>query len=114
MGMMVPLPVQRAMAKALGDETHVTAQAELYRARRKKLSSALIANGFKVEGSEAGLYIWCTRGESDWESVAWFADRGIIVTPGNFYGDAGKMHIRIALTATDANIDEAVSRIGAN
>jgi succinyldiaminopimelate transaminase len=114
MGMMVPLPVQRAMAKALGDETHVTAQAELYRARRKKLSSALIANGFKVEGSEAGLYIWCTRGESDWESVAWFAERGIIVTPGNFYGDAGKMHIRIALTATDANIDEAVSRIGAN
>jgi succinyldiaminopimelate transaminase len=113
MGMMVPLPVQRATAVALSDEKHVAAQAQLYQARRKRLATALIENSFKIEHSEAGLYIWCTRGESDWQSVAWFADRGIIVTPGNFYGEAGKKHIRIALTATDAQIDEAAARIGA-
>ena len=112
MGMMVPLPVQRAMSIALSDEKHVIAQGELYRNRRARLSMALIENGFKIENSESGLYIWCTRGEEDWQSVAWFAERGIIVTPGNFYGQAGNRHIRIALTATDAKIDEAAARIG--
>lgn len=114
MGMMVPLPVQRAMAIALSDEKHVSVQADLYKRRRERLASALLRSGFKVEHSEAGLYIWCTRDESDWQSVSWFADRGIIVTPGNFYGEAGNKHIRIALTATDAKIEEALLRIGAS
>jgi len=59
------------------------------------------------------LYIWCTRSEDDWETVAWFADRGIIVTPGRFYGDDGASHIRIALTATDDQIKDAAQRIRA-
>lgn len=111
MGMMVPQPIQMSMVAALSDETHVEIQAELYRVRRKKLASALTKNGFVIEHSHAGLYIWCTRNEKDWESVAWFADRGILVTPGNFYGEAGSRHIRIALTATDTQIDEVVARL---
>jgi aspartate/methionine/tyrosine aminotransferase len=43
--------------------------------------------------------------------VEWFAERGIIVTPGNFYGQDGARHIRIALTASDEGIDEAIARI---
>ena len=111
MGMMVPLPVQRAMAVALEDEKHVEIQAERYRRRRRILLEALNEIGYRAEHSEAGLYIWCTNGSSDWESVSWFADRGVIVTPGSFYGDAGKSHIRIALTAHDEQIDEVASRI---
>lgn len=111
MGMMVPLPVQRAMVVALEDENHVELQAERYRRRRRILMSALDEIGYRIEHSEAGLYIWCTNGGSDWESVSWFADRGVIVTPGSFYGDAGKNHIRIALTATDEQIEDAATRI---
>lgn len=111
-GMMVPLPVQRAMTVALKDEEHVLAQAERYRARRKKLAGALAQAGFSIEGSAAGLYIWCTRGERDWDSVDWFARRGIIATPGSFYGAAGAEFVRIALTATDAQIAEASARLG--
>ncbi len=111
MGMMVPLPVQRAMAVALNDEKHVAEQAERYRQRRRKLSDALRDIGFRTDYSEAGLYIWCTNGTSDWDCVSWFADRGVIVTPGSFYGDSGKEHIRIALTAKDDDIEEVASRI---
>ena len=111
MGMMVPLPVQRAMSVALSDEKHVEIQAERYRARRKKLVTALTEIGYRIDFSEAGLYIWCTNGSKDWDCVAWFADRGIIVTPGSFYGEFGREHIRIALTATDQNIEEVVARI---
>lgn len=110
-GMMVPLPVQRAMTAALKDETHVQAQAARYAERRKSLVPALSAAGFKVEFSDAGLYIWCTRGESDWDSVSWLADLGIIATPGHFYGPEGAKHIRIALTATDEQIADAAARI---
>jgi len=112
-GMMVPLPIQRAMTIALSDETHVAEQRARYNARRAKLAPALISAGFKVEFSNAGLYIWCTRNESDWDSVSWLANLGILATPGNFYGELGKSHIRIAMTASDLQIAEAAARITA-
>ena len=111
-GMMVPLPVQRAMVAALADKVHVEIQRDIYNARKAKVRSAIEKHGFKVDHSEAGLYLWATRNERDWDSVAWFANQGILVTPGHFYGELGANHVRIAMTATDAQIDELVRRIG--
>ena len=110
-GMMVPLPVQKAMVAALGDNQHVAEQRNRYNARKAKVRAAIEKHGFQIDHSEAGLYLWATRNESDWESVAWFAERGILVTPGNFYGVKGAQHIRIAMTATDAQINELVKRL---
>jgi len=110
-GMLLPLPIQRAMTAALGDEKHVAIQAKRYAARREVLSSALIAAGFQIDFSSAGLYIWCTRNEDSWTSVSWLADLGILATPGIFYGEAGAKHIRIAMTATDDQISQAAARI---
>jgi len=110
-GMMVPLPVQIAMVAALSDESHVAEQRARYNARRATLAPALTAAGFSIENSEAGLYIWATRNENCWDSVSWLADLGIIATPGVFYGDLGSSHIRIAMTATDAQIADAAARI---
>jgi len=111
MGMMLALPIQNSMAIALSDHSHVEMQAGKYQTRRVVLAKALIEAGFKIEFSEAGLYIWCSRDESDWQSVAWFADLGILVTPGSFYGVKGDRFVRIALTASDENISSAASRI---
>lgn len=115
-GLMLPAPVQEAMTAALDDDAHVAEQRERYLARRGTLLPALEAAGFRVEGSEAGLYLWVTRDEDSggtdaWESVAWFAERGILVGPGNFYGDDSPNHVRVALTASDADIAEAASRL---
>ena len=112
-GMITPLPVQRAMTVALSDEQHVHEQAVRYSARRNALRRALESAGFRIEWSEAGLYIWCTRDESDWDSVKWFSEIGILVTPGNFYGEKADSHIRIALTSPDDQIAEAGQRIRA-
>jgi aspartate/methionine/tyrosine aminotransferase len=109
--MMVPLPVQHAMIAALSDEKHVAEQRGRYNARRATLAPALTAAGFTIEHSEAGLYIWATRNENCWDSVSWLAERGVIATPGIFYGEGGASHIRIAMTATDAQIAEAAERI---
>lgn len=112
-GMMVPLPIQMAMVAALSDETHVSEQRARYNARRATLAPALQEAGFNIEASEAGLYIWCTRSEDAWQSVDWLAKLGILATPGNFYGPKGASHIRIAMTATDAQIADAAARIRA-
>jgi succinyldiaminopimelate transaminase len=110
-GMIVPAPVQAAMVAALDDDQHVEAQRGRYLARRGVLRPALEAAGFTVEHSEAGLYLWATRGEDCWQTVSWLADRGILVGPGTFYGPTGGRHVRIALTATDERIAAAVVRL---
>ena len=111
MGMMVPAPVQAAAAAAFADDEHVVMQRDRYSTRRTALLTALVDAGFQVDHSEAGLYLWCTRGEPCWETTTWLAERGILVAPGDFYGKAGKNHIRVALTATDAKIATAVARL---
>lgn len=110
-GMMVPLPIQNAMVAALSDEIHVNEQRARYNARRAVLTPALVAAGFKIEESAAGLYIWCTRSEDCWKSVEWLAKLGIVATPGSFYGELGATYIRIAMTATDSQIKDAAARI---
>jgi succinyldiaminopimelate transaminase len=110
-GMMVALPVQKAMVAALSDDRHVAEQRARYNARRATLIPALTAAGFSIDHSEAGLYIWASRAEDCWDSVAWLAEIGIIATPGIFYGELGSRHIRIAMTATDAQISDAARRI---
>ena len=110
-GMIVPEPVQAAMVAALGDETHVAAQRELYAALRDLLRTALTKAGFEISHSEAGLYLWSTRGEDCWRTVDWLAERGILAAPGTFYGPAAAQHVRVALTATDERVATAVARL---
>jgi succinyldiaminopimelate transaminase len=110
-GLMLPAPVQQAMVVGLGDHEHVVAQKAVYRSRRDRLRSALEDAGFRIDGSEAGLYLWASRDEDCWTSVDALADLGILVAPGEFYGAAGSRHVRIALTATDERIDAAVGRL---
>lgn len=111
LGLIVPAPVQAAMVAALDDDAHVDAQFAVYRARRDILVKAVTAAGFRIDYSEAGLYLWVTRDEPAFDTVNWFADRGILVAPGIFYGEAGAHHVRIALTATDERIAEAARRL---
>ncbi len=108
-GLIVPLPVQQAMIAALSDNNHAFEQAERYEKRRIKLITALSNAGFTIEHSQAGLYIWCSKNEDCYKTVDWFANLGVLVTPGSFYGS--EKFIRIALTATDESIDLVVERI---
>ncbi|HEX7660174.1 MAG TPA: succinyldiaminopimelate transaminase [Pseudonocardiaceae bacterium] len=110
-GLIVPRPVQEAMAVALGDDDHVREQRDRYARRRTILRPALWGAGFTIEHSEAGLYLWATRREPAWDSVSWLAERGILVAPGTFYGPTGDRHVRVSLTATDERIAAAAARL---
>ena len=113
LGLIVPGPIQEVMTAVYGDDAHAKEQYDRYAARRTRLKAALEAAGFTVDHSEAALYLWSTRGEGCWETVDWLAERGILAAPGDFYGPAGRQHVRIAITATDERIDAAIARLTA-
>ena len=110
-GMILSTPVQRAAIAAFNDDEHVAVQRERYRARRDVLRSALTTAGFDIHHSNAGLYLWATRGEHCWQTVEWLAQRGVLVAPGSFYGAAGEQFVRVALTATDERIGRISARL---
>ncbi|MDE0778077.1 MAG: succinyldiaminopimelate transaminase [Nocardioides sp.] len=111
LGLQLPGPQQGAAIAALGDDAHVVEQRARYAARRDVLRPALEAAGFRVDHSEAGLYLWATREEPAERTVAVLADHGIVAVPGTEYGLHGAAHVRFALTAPDADVALAAQRL---
>ncbi|GAA1812285.1 bifunctional succinyldiaminopimelate transaminase/glutamate-prephenate aminotransferase [Luedemannella flava] len=111
LGMLMPAPVQAAMVAALSDQAHAEEQRQRYAARREVLRAALTGAGLRIEDSAAGLYLWATRDEDCWTTVDWLAGRGILASPGAFYGPAGVRHMRFALTASDERIGAVAARL---
>ena len=114
-GLMVPAPVQHAMAVALNDTEHVERQRKVYAVRRALLLEALTDAGLDVDpDTAAGLYLWVAdpaNPTDSWALVNRLAELGILVAPGDFYGTAAHGRVRVALTATDERIQAAASRI---
>lgn len=111
-GMIVPQPVQAAMTAALSDDEHAKEQHERYAQRRAILRPALERAGWAVSHSQAGLYLWAEHADYDcWESVSVLSRAGILVAPGEFYGPAGRRHIRVALTVSDERTAAAARRL---
>lgn len=113
-GMLVPAPVQAAMTAALADDAHVAAQRETYRRRREMLVEATAAAGLVNDpASVAGLYLWLSGPESmsAFDLVGAFAELGIVVAPGDFYGAAGAGRVRMSLTDTDERVAAACERL---
>ncbi len=98
LGLMMPGPQQVAMAAAL--RRHRRTPSSSTRATPPavpRCATALEGAGFRIDHSEASLYLWATRDEDCWDTVSWLAERGILVAPGDFYGAAGARHVRVAL-----------------
>jgi succinyldiaminopimelate transaminase len=113
-GLIMPGPVQAAMTAALNDDAHAAAQRERYAARRAVLTSAFEDGGWRIDHSEAGLYLWVSLpGHDCWSAAELLAGQGILVAPGELYGPGGAGHVRVALTATDDLIASAARRIRA-
>jgi aspartate/methionine/tyrosine aminotransferase len=112
-GMIVPGPVQAAMTAALSDDMHAIEQKARYAARRSVLAAGLAAAGFRIDHSEAGLYLWATKPGLDCRAACELlaAECGILAGPGSMYGPAGNSYIRIALTATDERVTTAGERL---
>jgi aspartate/methionine/tyrosine aminotransferase len=115
-GCMVPGPVQAAVAAAYGDDEHVKIQRERYLGRLETLSKALSATGIEAPVPEGSFYLWCRRpGLNGWELAAEIAElSGMLVSPGDLYGEAGGEFVRIAVVQPDERIALAADRLSSH
>jgi aspartate/methionine/tyrosine aminotransferase len=63
---------------------------------------------------EGSFYLWCSKeGLDGWELAALLAERsGLVVSPGELYGEDGRDFVRIAVVQSDerSNLPPLVSK----
>ncbi len=107
--------LQRTAATVLnGDLKFVDAMRAVYERRRDQLVKAFRDIGMDVEPPKGTIYLWMPV--PDGYTSTSFAEHvldqaGVVVTPGNGYGEAGEGFVRVSLTVPDDRIHEAVERI---
>ena len=82
-----------------------------YAARRTALRDGPGRHGFRIEHSEASLYLWATRDEPCWDTVAHLAELGHPGRARRLLRAGGRPFVRVALTATDERVAAAVKRL---
>jgi succinyldiaminopimelate transaminase len=87
--------VQRASVVAWNDERHVEETRARYRAKREVLIPAIEAKGWNIVASEATMYLWVVGPHVDE-----LLERGILASPGEFFGPSGAGYVRFALVPT--------------
>jgi aspartate/methionine/tyrosine aminotransferase len=112
---MVPGVVQRAGIAALGDQDHAMSQRDTYWERLLRLRFILGSLGVEAPMPEGGLYLWAPAPRGDaWALAGQLArDAGLVVSPGEFYGEAGRSYVRVAAVAPMQRIELVASRLGA-
>jgi len=101
-GLMVPGPAQAAGVAALSDDDHVEAQRARYRERLAFLAGVLGDYGCPVALPQGGFYLWVPLPTDRWPDAwamagALATDGGLLVSPGDLYGDHGAGHVRVAV-----------------
>ncbi|MFN8548002.1 MAG: aminotransferase class I/II-fold pyridoxal phosphate-dependent enzyme [Candidatus Eisenbacteria bacterium] len=103
-GVATPSFVQEAAIEAWSDEEHVADQRRIYREKRDVLLPLLKRKGLTIGGTEATFYLWFAVPERWQGSSEAFAtsllERGIVITPGVYFGAAGEGWARMALVPT--------------
>jgi succinyldiaminopimelate transaminase len=113
-GFMVPGPAQAAAVAALSDQAHVDVQRHRYRRRLESLVEVMAAIGVEVPMPGGGFYLWVPAPQGDaWGFVGHLAESvGMVASPGEFFGEAGSDHVRLAAVAGDERIDLLRERAG--
>ena len=91
--------VQRASVVAWDDERHVAETRARYAAKRDVLLPVLASLGWEVVASAATMYLWVAVPDSG-SLVERLLERGVLVSPGSFFGPSGEGYIRFALVPT--------------
>lgn len=114
-GLMVPGPVQAAAVAALEDDAHVDAQRERYRERLEFLSGVLEQAGVSAPLPAGGFYLWACASGMDGRALAerLAGEGGMLVSPGDLFGDAGRRHVRIAVVQPMERLRLVAQRLGA-
>jgi LL-diaminopimelate aminotransferase len=107
--------LQRAAAVALTDERDFPARmSEVYSRRRDLIVEGLGKIGIAAEPPRATPYLW-VRVPDGHDSASFTSlvleEANVVVSPGPGYGESGEGFVRLSLTVSDEELEEAVRRI---
>ena len=111
-----PQAIQKMAIEALNSPRDlIDRRNKVYQLRRDKVVHSLQSLGLKVITPKASLYIWAKIPDGE-ESSSSFVSKiidsiGVVLTPGNGYGESGEGYIRVSLTTPDNQLDEALKRL---
>jgi LL-diaminopimelate aminotransferase len=101
--------VQAAAAVAWSDDAHVAERRAIFRAKRDRIVRFLGERGYQVSGSEGAIYLWVRVPIANRDRFyARLLERGIVVSPGESFGEGGEGYFRLALVPTLDQIDRAL------
>ncbi|OEU69981.1 MAG: LL-diaminopimelate aminotransferase [Desulfovibrio sp. S3730MH75] len=107
--------VQEAGIVALQQgEPYVKEFRKIYKERRDVVVEALQKINISCKVPEASIFVWAKtpEGYTSSEFVSkLLKETGVVVTPGNGFGESGEGYFRISLTVDTERLKEAVSRI---
>ncbi len=110
--------VQHAGIAALSGPQDITFEmSEVYRERRDIVVDGLNSIGWNLPKPKATIYVWAPVPKGH-DAISFseyvFEQTGVVITPGNGYGEHGEGYFRIALTVEKERINEALERIKKN
>ena len=108
--------VQIAAIQAIQeDQACVEEMRETYGRRRDLMVKGLIEAGLELEKPRATFYLWVRvpKGYTSTQMAGRLLEEGVVVTPGNGFGEPGEGYFRIALTQKRDRLVEAIERIKA-
>jgi LL-diaminopimelate aminotransferase len=112
----VPGAIQDGAVEALlNGDSHAREIAAIYEARRNAALDAFARIGWNAQRKLGTFYMWESVPSgftSEDFALALFDVTGVVVTPGSAFGSEGEGFFRIALVLPEAQIVEAIKRIG--
>jgi LL-diaminopimelate aminotransferase len=106
---------EAAIAALTGDPAVVDRLRAMYRERRDVLVDGLNGIGLPCEPPAGTFYVWVPvpRGLTAAAlATRCLTDVGVVVTPGNGFGESGEGYVRLTLCSPVARLREAVERLG--
>ncbi|MEM9713701.1 MAG: aminotransferase class I/II-fold pyridoxal phosphate-dependent enzyme [Actinomycetota bacterium] len=113
-GFMCPGPSQAAAVAAFDDQAHVDVQRDRYLGRLRRMRDLLAEVGVDADLPSGGFYLFPEAPDGDaWAFAELLARRlGVLVSPGEFYGEAGASRVRVAVVRPDEAYDLVEERLG--
>ena len=111
-----PQAIQEMAIEALSSPRDlIDSRNKVYQSRRDKVVHSLQSLGLTVITPKASLYVWAKIPDGEESSSAFVSKiinaTGVVLTPGNGYGESGEGYIRVSLTTPDNQLDEALKRL---
>ncbi len=105
---------EAAIEGLLGNQDIIQEIRKIYQERQDIVIEGLSVLGWKVERPKATIYVWAKvpKGYTSTSFCEFLLEKtGVVVTPGNGYGEYGEGYFRISLTINTKRLREALKRI---